>query len=101
MLVSTIERNKVSEFVSKLDGDFEVVFTKRTTGELRQMRVRNLTESDVNGKGANYSLVEKKLIAIVDREVEDEGGRAVKSFGIPEVKLFIVDGKFVLVYDKK
>lgn len=98
MLVSEIQRNEVSTFLQALDGKrYDVCFTKRTTGEIRVMAVRNLTEADVNGKGANYSLAEKQLHPVVDLAVEAEGGRAVKSFGIPEAKLFIVDGVFYLI----
>ena len=99
LATKAVKRSEVSKFVSMLNGEFEVVFTKRTDGAIRQIRARNLTESDTNGKGASYSLVEKKLIPIVDVAVEAEGGRAVKSFGIPEAKLFIVNGEFILVTD--
>ena len=55
---------------------FSVVFTKRTTGEVRKMRCRfRVAPKKKGGKGPAYDPTEKGLIVVFD--VEKEGFRSI------------------------
>ncbi|AUZ95421.1 hypothetical protein FDI40_gp664 [Agrobacterium phage Atu_ph07] len=72
------------EFANKGE-EFEVTFTKRSTGELRTMRCKRGVTEGLKGVGQTYSPEEKGLFTVYD--VEKSGYRNVDLKNIKSVKL--------------
>lgn len=83
-------RNKALEWIHSTNGKiFAVRFTKRTTGEQREMICRLGVKSHLKGGSPAYDREAHKLICVFDMNKNDY--RSIPTDGITEVK---VDGRW-------
>lgn len=100
LATKAIKRSEIREFVEALgDKSFEVVFVKRGDGTIRQMPARNVRDDERSNELPRYDVIEKGLVPVIDCEAEAKGVNPRRQFGIPETKLFIVNGEFILITD--
>ena len=106
--VTTLNRQAVPEFVSLLEGDFDLVFEKRTADNAIALRkARNTKPEDFkkDAKPRSYALSDYDLIPFVDRAVEIQNetlgtnDHAVKSFGVQQLKGIVIGDELFLVVD--
>ena len=70
--LSTKDREIVRRIIKATNGKFfSVVFTKRTTGELRKMICRTGVGKFANGKGRKYDPADKDLMTVWDSQAWD------------------------------
>mgnify|MGYP000228680358 CR=1 FL=1 len=80
-----LDRNSVDDFLRSLNGKFfTVVFTKRSTGEVRTMRATTNYQSKLAGGEAAYNFTEKKLIPVWD--LEKQGFRSIPTDAVLTIK---------------
>ena len=60
-------------------GFFTVVFTKRTTGELRTMHATLNLKSALKGGDSAYDHASKKLLVVRDMDATRKGDKAIRS----------------------
>ncbi len=90
---ATITRAKALQFIADRGGKFFAVrFTKRTTGETREMSCRQGVKSHLAGGEPAYDFGAKGLIPVYDMQAA--GYRSIPTEGITALKL---DGEWVEV----
>ena len=91
--ISSITRADALQFISERGGKFFAVrFTKRTTGETREMSCRQGVKSHLSGGEPAYDFRAKGLIPVYDMQAA--GYRSIPTEGITAVK---IDGEWVIV----
>lgn len=89
--LSTKDKDKVRKLIESFGGKFfRVIFTKRTTGELRTMDCRTGVSKFVKGKGKVYEPKDKDLICVWvpadwDSENGDTGYRSINLRTVSEI----------------
>ncbi len=86
--LTTKDKNRVQKMIESTKGKFfRVIFTKRTTGELRTMDCRIGVAKFVNGKGAKYDPKDKDLMVVWDlRAFRHNGDTGYRSINLRTVK---------------
>jgi len=93
--MNTITRNEAERKIRNTNGKiFTVVFTKRTTGERREMNCRMKVKKHLKGGGPAYNFKKKNLISVYD--LGKEGYRCIPIEGITHLR---VGGKSFKVED--
>jgi len=89
--LSTKDKDSVRKLIESFGGKFfRVIFTKRTTGELRTMDCRTGVSKFVKGKGKKYEPKDKDLICVWapanwDPENGDAGYRSINLRTVCEI----------------
>lgn len=82
--MDTIERAGVYDYLRGLNGKFfTVVFTKRTTGEVRKMRATTNYAKHLKGGTLGYDPKEKGLIPVWD--LEAKAFRSIPTDSVTEI----------------
>ena len=84
-----ISRRDAIRFIDLSNGKFiSLRFTKRTTGEVREMLCRTGVKKHLKGGDASYSFADKGLIPVFDMQ---NGYRSIPIEGITQLK---IDGQW-------
>lgn len=85
--MTTKQAISLTKLIDKLAGDtvFSVKFTKRSTGELRELTCRRGTYNKTSGTGGAYNAAEKGLLPVWS--MKDKGWRTIPLEGIQEIQI--------------
>lgn len=91
-VVKQITKKQAEAIIRNSNGKImTVLFTKRTTGELRLMTCRTGVTKHLKGGVPTYSFEEKKLISVYDMTIgkkdKGEGYRCIPLEGIKEITI--------------
>jgi hypothetical protein len=68
--MEVIKRDEVAEYVGNINGKFEIVFIKRSTGEPRIMNATTKYAKHLKGGEAAYDFKAKQLIPVWDLDAQ-------------------------------
>ena len=98
-MTAQIEREGVEDFLRSLNGKmFSVVFTKRTTGEVRKLLATTNYASKLKGGEASYDAKAKGLLVVLDVVASKKTPeRAIRSIPLDAVSEIHANGETYLV----